>query len=649
MILNSATRDTDSVSDYARAAARDAWLRHPVLGDPSFDAFERCRANPICRGAPPHEWPVNGFLFRDPVSGRWYAYVGHYAAGYAVGPDKTSLCTVYESIDDGQTWAHRGPVFAPEPFTFAGTPSPVIGAPDVSVVYDDGLYHMAYDWGGADFTWAAGGSSGVGYAWSASPVGPFQRQAEPLILNARVSFPILSKYNRLYATTLVRRAHDWLLLTITDSGHHFSWGLVAQRAAAPGGPYSDPVPLFHTEDDRYQPPLMEYFPAFVRGGYVYAPSTSVALNRNYQMLQRAPLEQAHRPEAWRLYRHGSLWHAEPVEHETYGIWGQTFSGCVDPDGTLRVLYPSRDAAGMGTINLASRRWNKPYRRAGFVLSGHQGAALTCLRRAWAELSLDATLTYSGTISLLWGMQGPLGADAARSDASLHALCRTQYHALELAPDGWRLLQTDAAGAQQVLAQGTWGAAPTRRIALRHAARGLLQVQADGQTLWQGALALQEGRVGLLVEPHSHLRVARFEVTGRALPAWTPWLYTEALLGAGQSMHDWAVRNDAAFRYGVGAVSRGESARAKWNWHGSGFRLWAPRGPEFGVARLRLDGVALAEVDLRAPTVCASAAVCEQSGLADGYHTLTLEASAGPLVLDALEVLGASVADDSERT
>ena len=27
--------------DYAKMERREAWLRHPVLGDPSFDAFEK--------------------------------------------------------------------------------------------------------------------------------------------------------------------------------------------------------------------------------------------------------------------------------------------------------------------------------------------------------------------------------------------------------------------------------------------------------------------------------------------------------------------------------------------------------------------------------------------------------------------------------
>ena len=69
--------------DYAQSRYVDLWLRHPVFGDPSFDAFERVPGNPIHTGAPPYGWPVNGFLFLDPVSGNWYSYIGDYATGYA--------------------------------------------------------------------------------------------------------------------------------------------------------------------------------------------------------------------------------------------------------------------------------------------------------------------------------------------------------------------------------------------------------------------------------------------------------------------------------------------------------------------------------------------------------------------------------------
>ncbi len=38
-------------TDYAAPAHKADWLRHPVYGDPSFDAFERLPGNPIYRGS----------------------------------------------------------------------------------------------------------------------------------------------------------------------------------------------------------------------------------------------------------------------------------------------------------------------------------------------------------------------------------------------------------------------------------------------------------------------------------------------------------------------------------------------------------------------------------------------------------------------
>lgn len=57
--------------DYAESRFVDSWLRHPVYGDPSFDAFERAPGNPVHTGAPPFAWPVNGFFFADPRGGGW--------------------------------------------------------------------------------------------------------------------------------------------------------------------------------------------------------------------------------------------------------------------------------------------------------------------------------------------------------------------------------------------------------------------------------------------------------------------------------------------------------------------------------------------------------------------------------------------------
>ncbi len=91
------------VIDYASAGYRDRWLHHYAIGDPSWDAFVREPGNPIYTGKPPYEWPVNGFLFRDPPSGRWYAYVGLYPRGYwPAGP-----CLVLREREGGG-WEELG-------------------------------------------------------------------------------------------------------------------------------------------------------------------------------------------------------------------------------------------------------------------------------------------------------------------------------------------------------------------------------------------------------------------------------------------------------------------------------------------------------------------------------------------------------------
>ena len=90
--------------------------------------------------------------------------------------------------------------------------------------------------------------------------------------------------------------------------------------------------------------LAEFYPAFIFEGYVYAPATSVALNRSFQTIFRAPLELAHLPEKWEIFRYGSVWHDQLNEdtHEL-GIWGQTFweddlvSGGPAPGVTIEVL------------------------------------------------------------------------------------------------------------------------------------------------------------------------------------------------------------------------------------------------------------------------------------------------------------------------
>jgi len=138
-----------AVTDYAESRHLNDWLRHPVYGDPSFDAFERLPGNPIHRGAPPFEWPVNGFFFDDPVSRHWFLYVGDYGKGYLQPP---SRCVLYRSMDRGTTWTNLGVVLQGDATLFDRGGH----TPDVSVVYADQRYHMVYDWGHPNFN-AEGG------------------------------------------------------------------------------------------------------------------------------------------------------------------------------------------------------------------------------------------------------------------------------------------------------------------------------------------------------------------------------------------------------------------------------------------------------------------------------------------------------------
>ncbi len=628
--------------DYAESRFVGEWLRHPVLGDPSFDSFQRMPGNPIHRGAPPLEWPVNGFLFHDPVSGNWYIYVGAYPEGY-YDIDNHSVCILYRSTDGMQTWEPLGKVLEEGPSFFDHDGTCSGSMPDVSVVYDAGQYHMAYDWG----RWAPGErravDGGIAYAVADRPEGPFRRAPEPI--HGWASQELwLGRYRRLYAQTLIRRAKDWMILAMTDSAPE-SWALVGLVATEPEGPYSEPTFLRHVEQDRYHPPLMEFFPAFTYEGYVYAPATSVALNRNYNMVFRAPIEAAMDPDAWEIYQDGSVWHSEPVENEAFGIWGQTYSGAVDGGGavnhggdpTLYAMFPSRGRDGRGTINLAQRPWQEPLRQRGFHMSAHQGPAFTFVRRGYGAFALDAEVTLEGTGTLFWAYDGVLGPDVPRSDASLHALVRTAFLGLEMRPDGWRVIEVSASGRETVHARGQRSCQGTIRLELAFDADGATLLSCDGEPLWKGVLPYARGKIGWLLEPHTHLAAERFLVEGTWHSGRWDLLCTEAILGAGEKPADWVVQHDPRFRHGVGMVHNGDGGRAKWNIIGTGFSVYAPHGPDYGVAEVVLDGEGVGELDLRAEELVPSAQAYSLGGLQEGPHAVVLRAIRGPLVLDTLQV------------
>ena len=631
-----------TTADFASSSHRDDWVRNTVLGDPSFDSFQRMPGNPIYRGAPPFEWPVNGFLFEDPRSGDWFVYIGLYAKNYAMTEDRIMRCLVCRSKDHGASWEQLGCPFPDEPFRFDPDTSPVGHAPDVSVLYADGRYHMIYDWATADTHWdttanpSAPADNGIGYAWAEHPEGPFIRTS-PAVYRTGKSTLQLGKYRRGYAASIVKRDHDWMVLFMMDSGPNFSWGLFGVTSQQAEGPYSDPIALRTVEGDYYHPPLLEFFPAFQYDGHVYAPATSVALNRNFQGIFRARTEEAHRPGAWELFQCGSVWHAEPVPNEYYGIWGQTLSGFVDRTGTFNVMFASRDPQGMGTINLARRPWNQLFRDNGFVLSGHQGPSLTLLKRTYPAFELDARVHYSGEVAILWGYSAPLGPDRPVADATLHPMTLTRHHALTLTADTWRIMKTGDALPPETVASGPL-AAPAENISLSLSPSGAVLLRINDAGAWQGNSDTVSGAIGLLASPNSHLQVHRFSVTGESSAGISSYLYTDAILGAGAAHETWKETDDTHFRYGVGAVSMKPGARAKWNVEGAKFELWAPTGPGYGQGAVLVDGIQHPLIDFHAETAQTSHVVWTSADIFSGQHAIVLVAEDKEIPLDSLSVM-----------
>ena len=148
-----------------------------------------------------------------------------------------------------------------------------------------------------------------------------------------------------------------------------------------------------------------------------------------------------------------------------------------------------------------------------------------------------------------------------------------------------------------------------------------------------------GAVGFMAEPRTHVSVNRFAITGKPESGTFSFLYTEAWLDAGENPANWVEQKDPLFRFGTGAVSRDIAGYAKWNFMGSGFKLWSPKGPVYGILDVRLDGVLVANLDLHRAEMQPSHPVLSKTGLPDTFHAITLRAKSGRLVVDSLDVCG----------
>ncbi len=632
------------VVDYAQAAQREEWLRHPVLGDPSCDSFERL-GGPVVSGRPGLEWPVNGSLAVDPKDGAWYLFAGFYPKDYALRPPPHHMqCEVHRSRDQGKTWERLGPPWPEAEFRLDGVKGPITHAPDMAACFADGRWHLIYDMCSADNTWASvnappppgsGPDSGVGYASAPSPAGPWTRSSRPLRLNSQVfRAPLLGKFHRVYASTLLRRKNDWLLLSAMDSMPAHAWALVGATAQRPEGPYGPAVPLLHTEDARYMPAIVEFFPSFAHDGKAYAPATGLASNRNHQVIFAADLEQAQRPEAWRIEQEGAIWHSADTSSEARGLWGQTL-GCTVDKGELLALFPTRDREGLGHLGVARRPWAQPF-RDGLVLSGHETPAPAPLRWSYEAFRLDATLVPRGQVALLWAWSPAVGYKGM-GDWQPHEQSLRRCQMLELEDGAWRVVVVDAQGVRKVIAQGPRQAGAAA-LSLERSAKGGMAITLDGKPLWQGELPAGGGALGLLAGPWSHLAVGKLEVSGERRPASAWYVAADAFSGAGGNPNEWQMTPHAAFRFGQALVHRGEGGRAKWSVRASALTLWAPRGPDGVAYSVELDGRSVAVVECRADQETPSAPVWKSGPLPYGPHTVVLRARRGPLVVDALEAV-----------
>lgn len=607
----------------------DAWLHHPVLGDPSFDSFVH-RRDPVLVSQPPFEWTVNGSLFRDPATGKWLLQAGHYADGYAV-TGSPSYAELLLSEDEGKTFRSLGPALSPgSPFGPGVEPT---SCPDTVIEYDpeQGRYYMAYDTSAPDFTWenahdptsSADGGGAVAVAEAAE--GPYTR-LPGLSISTRRFRDAMGRWDRLYASTLLRRSQDWLMLVLCDSGEHFAWAYAAFTAPGPEGPWSGPVNILSCDRPEFYPAPVEFHPAMAVDGVVYAHATSVALNRNYQALFAAPLEQAHRPEAWRLVRNGSVWHSERYEHEYYGIWGQTLHGFVH-DGVFHAMFPSRNSQGRGTICLAQRPWNQPL-SDGFTLSGHQGPSQSLLYGDWDDFSLDAEFEMEGTVTFILDMKGIVGPNRNISDA--YPIALNCCHGLTLSGGQWRLEAFNESGQPQLLHSGLYRAGGSLLI---DRTGGFITLSLGGESLLRAPLA-GSGMIGLWCAPHSRIRVSRWVLNGPARRYSLTFNGWEGLLGAGQRAADWQIQEP---------VFMTSQSYAKYNVIGDAIALWGPKGPSLGRMRVIVDGQTMAVLDQQSSQEEAPQILYRLEGLSWGPHGVRLEPVQGMMALSGLTVSGAPLA------
>ena len=643
----------NQVTDYAKMRNMEAWLRHPVLGDPSFDNFSKL-GQTVHRSEDPFAWAVNGSIFSDPKTGWWYYYAALYPKDYLDPNSEICHFIIYRSKDKGESWENLGKGFPDFKCPFAGLEDAYMGAPDAVLRYDEAedIYWMTYDWGSGMLD-SEGGTpkflpdAGVALAWAKSPEGPFH-QLKTWVHNNRFQSSQIGRFDRGYSSSAFKRKNDWICFIMQDSDAHHGWGLTCRTAKTPDGEWSKPRLLLSPDRQGYYPELLEYCFCIQIGDKIYAPATSVAGNRNYQVVFAADIEQAEHPSAWKLVREGSLWHSRPLADERYGIWGQTLHGFVE-DGKYYTMYVGMDERKYGTLSVASCPVDQPF-KDGFTISGHVGRSISPTLAAYRDVSLDMQMEFTGTVEVFLKHHGILGPDRTTSNSVTSEESFAASLSVELSDkQEYCLLLRNPVGESRVLHQGRVEEKITSLGAAWSGNRLCLAI--NEKAVWSGDLteALEEAGMDseifaeapLAVCAHevSVLNCSRFRVEGEPLQYALRYSAREGVLAA---MHGitWQAAQREGFITRKGYV--GDRSRwVKWNFRGNGFRLYAPKGEDLGRAEIWVDGYLYATVDLYAPQAEASHIVYEATDLpGENRHAVVVKGYEGQsFAADLLEALG----------
>ena len=128
---------------------------------------------------------------------------------------------------------------------------------------------------------------------------------------------------------------------------------------------------------------------------------------NHQAVYKVKLEDITKANKYELLNTGSLWHSENVENEYAGIWGQTFTGFVDSNDSIYVMFPSKDQKNLGTINLAKASWKHLFRDQGFNLTANEGNSFSYIKKSIDVEAIDMKFDLEGTMQVVWDFHSPI--------------------------------------------------------------------------------------------------------------------------------------------------------------------------------------------------------------------------------------------------